>query len=188
MTLRDGLVLYHGSYVEVPRPDLSKCARFKDFGQGFYLTTSARQARNFVALSVRKAQDRGDVRAVPGKGFVSSFVVEGEALDYLRVLEFQNADSEWLACVVAHRRRRSFPELVSRYAHYDVIAGKIANDRTNITLALYMDGIFGPVGSPDAARACIAQLVPERLKDQYCFRSARALGCLAYVGSEAVWT
>ena len=34
MTLRDGLVLYRGSYVEVPRPDLSKCARFKDFGQG----------------------------------------------------------------------------------------------------------------------------------------------------------
>lgn len=36
----DGLILYHGSYCEVDVPDLSKCAKQKDFGQGFYLTTS----------------------------------------------------------------------------------------------------------------------------------------------------
>ena len=188
MLLHEGLTLYHGSYVEVPTPNLSKCARFKDFGRGFYLTTSDCQARDFVRLSVRKAIDRGESGAVPGRGYVSAYVVGGDALEVLRILEFGDADSDWLACIVAHRRRRSFPELVRRFARYDVIVGKIANDQTNITLALYMDGIFGRVGSSEASRACIAQLIPQRLKDQYCFRTTRAIGCLTYAGSEVVWT
>ena len=40
LELKDGFVLYHGSYCEVKEPDLAKCAKRKDFGQGFYLTTS----------------------------------------------------------------------------------------------------------------------------------------------------
>ena len=38
--LENGMVLYHGSYCVVENPDLEKCAAFKDFGRGFYLTTS----------------------------------------------------------------------------------------------------------------------------------------------------
>ena len=30
-------VLYHGSYCEVKEPELAKCAKRKDFWQGFYL-------------------------------------------------------------------------------------------------------------------------------------------------------
>ena len=44
LKLKDGFVLYHGSYCEVKEPDLAKCAKRKDFGQGFYLTTSKDQA------------------------------------------------------------------------------------------------------------------------------------------------
>jgi hypothetical protein len=39
----------------------------------------------------------------------------------------------------------------------------------------------------DADEICIAQLIPERLKDQYCFRTNAALECLSFVGSEKVW-
>ena len=42
--LEEGLVLYHGSYCVVENPDLEKCALYKDFGKGFYLTTSKEQA------------------------------------------------------------------------------------------------------------------------------------------------
>lgn len=188
MSLHEGLVLYHGSYVEVPAPDLSKCARFKDFGRGFYLTTSVEQARSFVGLSVRKALDRGLSDMSSDRGYVSRFVVHGDTLDALSVLEFRDAGREWLRCIVAHRRRRAFPDVVRELAAYDVISGKIANDQTNITLALYMDGVFGEVGTPDAESACIAQLMPDRLKDQLCFRTERALSCLEFIGSEAVWT
>ena len=42
--LEDGMILYHGSYCVVKNPDLEKCAMYKDFGRGFYLTTSKEQA------------------------------------------------------------------------------------------------------------------------------------------------
>ena len=35
----EDLILYHGSYCEVSKPDLTRCAKYKDFGQDFYLTT-----------------------------------------------------------------------------------------------------------------------------------------------------
>ena len=35
LELKENLILYHGSYCEVLRPDLKKCAKMKDFGQGF---------------------------------------------------------------------------------------------------------------------------------------------------------
>lgn len=47
LDLKDGFVLYHGSYCEVKEPDLAKCAKRKDFGQGFYLTTSKEQAEKY---------------------------------------------------------------------------------------------------------------------------------------------
>ena len=45
LEIKDGLILYHGSYCEVKEPDLKKCAKKKDFGQGFYLTTSKEQTK-----------------------------------------------------------------------------------------------------------------------------------------------
>ncbi len=57
--LTDGKILYHGSYTEVSDIDLSKCRAGLDFGKGFYLTSSFKQAHSYVPASVRKAQRRG---------------------------------------------------------------------------------------------------------------------------------
>ena len=45
--LKDGFVLYHGSYCEVKEPDLAKCAKRKDFGQGFYFNHIKGAGRKF---------------------------------------------------------------------------------------------------------------------------------------------
>ena len=55
LELKEEFVLYHGSYCEVKKPDLAKCAKRKDFGQGFYLTTSKEQAESFLRTSIAKA-------------------------------------------------------------------------------------------------------------------------------------
>ena len=52
LELKDGFVLYHGSYCEVKEPELDKCAKRKDFGQGFYLTSSKEQAESFLRTSL----------------------------------------------------------------------------------------------------------------------------------------
>lgn len=46
LKLYDGMSLYHGSYCEVRMPDLAKCAKGKDFGRRFYLTSSKEQDVN----------------------------------------------------------------------------------------------------------------------------------------------
>ena len=69
---------------------------------------------------------------------------------------------------------------------FDVISGKIANDDTNTTIMAYMGNVFGKMGSEAADKVCIGLLIPERLKDQFCFRSRKAIACLTYLKSERI--
>ena len=72
-------------------------------------------------------------------------------------------------------------------AQYDVIAGKIADDATNRTLVAYVSGTFGKMGSRKADDFCISQLLSDRLKDQYCFKTVKAIECLSFVEGEKIW-
>lgn len=54
LRLDNEMFLYHGSYCEVAVPNLSKCAAYKDFGKGFYLTTSKKQAEKFIGTALKK--------------------------------------------------------------------------------------------------------------------------------------
>ena len=54
--LKDGTMLFHGSYIEIPIIDLEKCEKGKDFGSGFYLTTSYEQAKSFLNQSIKRAK------------------------------------------------------------------------------------------------------------------------------------
>ena len=46
--------------------------------------------------------------------------------------------------------------------------------------------IVEKMGSEAADKVCIGLLIPERLKDQFCFRSERALSKLKFLKSEKV--
>jgi hypothetical protein len=67
------------------------------------------------------------------------------------------------------------------------VAGKIADDKTNITITTYLVGGYGTIGSESADTVCIGQLIPERLKDQYCFRTNESFQCISFVESEKIW-
>ena len=182
--LKEGMLLYHGSYIVVEKPDLDRCARFKDFGQGFYLTTSLSQARRFARLSLGKAKDRRLVPRTEKSAWVSVFHV-GD-ITGLNTFVFQTADKEWLHCIIAHRRETFFNEIRQKMKEYDAIGGKVANDDTNATITNYINGAYGPIGDERADNFCIGLLIPERLKDQFCFRSRSAIACLKYIRSEIV--
>lgn len=109
--LKDGLVLYHGSYCIVEQPNLEKCAKNKDFGRGFYLTSSKEQAKNFAKISSAKAKSRGLISASENFAYVSFFkVLDVEEISYF---SFETADVDWLHCVVAHRKNGAFENLKS---------------------------------------------------------------------------
>ncbi len=183
--LQNGMILYHGSFVEVQEPDLNKCAKYKDFGRGFYLTTSVRQANSFARLSTAKAIAAGKIADGQDFGVVSSFCVKN--IESLKQIIYPSADREWLHCIVGHRKRNTFNQVVAELSKYDLICGKIANDSTNTTINAYMADTFGKIGSDRADEICIELLLPNRLEDQFCFRSLAALQCLEFTGSEKVW-
>ena len=182
--LMEGMILYHGSYVAVEKPDLDKCAKHKDFGQGFYLTTSLEQAISFARLSLGKVKNRGVIPATEETAWVSAFRV-GD-ITGLKTFVFQTADKEWLHCIVGHRREEYFKDIQWQMKDYDVIGGKVANDDTNLTINAYALRVFGEIGDENADNICIRLLIPERLKDQFCFRSRKAISCLTYLKSERV--
>lgn len=172
----DGMILYHGSYCEVKVPDLAKCAKGKDFGQGFYLTSSKEQAESFLRTSIAKATITGRIDVHQDYGYISAFGVKYS--EEIKIHIFQDADCDWLHCIAAHRKKNLFPEIKAKMAEYDIIIGKIADDATNATLTAYLGGAFGTVGSKEADAFCIKQLLPNRLQDQYCFKTQRAIQCL----------
>ena len=88
--LEDGIVLYHGSYCIVENPDLSKCAIYKDFGRGFYLTTSKEQARSFAKISAKKAKAKGLLSNSEKFAFISFFKINLDAS--LKSFAFETAE------------------------------------------------------------------------------------------------
>ena len=69
MKLSKGMLLFHGSYTSIENIQLEMCAAGKDFGRGFYLTSNAIQARQFLKTSVSKAQRLGDAPLTQNYGF-----------------------------------------------------------------------------------------------------------------------
>lgn len=182
--IRLNVPLFHGSYISVEKPDLAKCRDGKDFGRGFYLTTSKKQAERFTRTAVRKAENDKLISAGSTEGFVSEFFVD----DWggLHVHEFVDANADWLHCVVAHRRKRGMSSELARWADFDVIGGKIANDHTNLVITAYMDGLYGQVASERADWIAIELLEPENLTDQFCFRTDKALERLQWIRTEKI--
>lgn len=54
-------------------------------------------------------------------------------------------------------------------------------------LVAYVSGALGEIGSTETDNYCIKMLLPEKLKDQFCFKTEKAIACLKFVGSEKKW-
>ena len=174
--LKTGTILYHGSYCEVCNPDIARCRKNKDFGQGFYLTTDMEQAKQFARITSKKAIENGIISET--SQYVSVFEYTNN--ESIKSKIYPTADADWLHCVVAHRKRDLFENIIDELRETDIIGGKIANDQTNATILTYMAGTFGEPGIESVDNTCINLLIPERLKDQYCFRTQKALECLSF--------
>lgn len=182
LILENEMLLYHGSFTQVSEIDLNKCKCGKDFGRGFYVTSSYKQAQNFVPLSVNKQIKEVKLPTDTTSGYISVFKLH--LSPDISVHLFNAADRDWLHFVAASRRNALFPELREQYAGFDIIGGKIANDQTARTLQLYTTGAYGKPGSEQADSIAIALLLPNRLEDQFCFCSEQAIQSLEFIRSD----
>ena len=120
------MIVYHGSTEKVEKPDVMHTLRNLDFGKGFYVTTSQLQAES---LARRKIEIQGR-----NKGVVCVYQYKED--DSLRILDFDGKIDEWLDFVCDCRSGGQ------KYKEYDVIKGKVADDRVYRVVNFYMTGVW----------------------------------------------
>ncbi len=151
--------LYHGSNQEIRKPRILSAKRFMDFGAGFYLTSDLEQAQRWAQHTVNSRST--------GLQTVSVYEFDMNAMNLLESLKFDTANKEWLHFVASHRTG----EMISD--PYDIVIGPVANDQVIRTVNLYLDGYI----TEDMA---LELLLPQKLKDQYTFKTEEALRYLIF--------
>ena len=141
LELKAGFVLYHGSYCEVKEPDLAKCAKRKDFGQGFYLTTSKEQAESFLRTSIAKAIATGTIEEGQKLGYISTF--EFKLSGNLAMHIFENADVDWLHCIAAHRKKKCSSKLNVKWQGMISLQERLRMMQQTLPLLLTLPGLSG---------------------------------------------
>ena len=154
------MILYHGSNIEIREPKLLQSKRFLDFGYGFYLTSDLDQAKKW-------ANHTTELR---GEGFavVSCFEIDDDELSNLKTLTFPKANKTWLKYVAANRK--GLPVKGS----YDLVIGPVANDQTFRVVSQFVRGLF-------SINVAIMMLMPQKLKDQYAFKTEKAIRMLNFM-------
>lgn len=155
------MLLYHGSNITVQNPQIIESDRRLDFGKGFYLTSSFEQASRWAELTVKRRDS--------GKPVVSVFEFDESQLANLKVLRFNQAQKEWLEYVTLNRKNQDIPN-----DNYDIVIGPVANDRTMPVISLYFAGIYD-------IEETLKRLMPQKLHDQYTFRTETALKALKFL-------
>ena len=151
------MILYHGSSVEVREPRLLKIQRDLDFGKGFYTTSDLEQAGKWAKRTARRLGRE--------ESFVSVYEVNETAMASLRVLRFDRPDGAWLRFVAENRKGTAPAD------QWDIVCGPVANDQTMPVIELFLDGMYDE-------EETIKRLLPQKLKDQYTFRTPEAIGLL----------
>jgi hypothetical protein len=167
------MILFHGSNAEVSSIDLSKCGKYKDFGQGFYLTSLKQQAIDWA----RKITKRFGM----GKATLNRYEFDND-LNNLSHIIFTEPNEKW-ATFIINNRNRDFANHSDRLSNhdnkYDLVHGLVANDDISAILETFLLGIL-PMSELSQA------LIYKKLNDQYSFHSVKALSHLKFLGSETL--
>lgn len=121
------MIVYHGSTEIVEKPDVRHSYRALDFGKGFYVTTVKEQAERWAR---RKAGILGKDSAI-----VNLYRMNDDTSGF-QVKFFEEDLVEWIDFVCKCRDGEK------DYQKYDLIFGKVANDKVFRVVDMYHAGIW----------------------------------------------
>ncbi len=157
------MIVYHGSFLTVSKPDLLHSRDDVDFGRGFYTTPFYEQAHNWAFRFKKNG----------GAGIISSYEFDEKALEERTSLIFPDYNETWLDFVADCRKLKDVSD-------YEIVQGGVANDRVFNTIELYFDGLI----LKDEA---LKRLKYEKPNLQICFRSQEVIEkYLTYKGAETI--
>ncbi|GHT36222.1 hypothetical protein FACS189434_14440 [Bacteroidia bacterium] len=147
--------LYHGSNCDFTMINLSKSKDKRDFGKGFYLTTLQRQAKEWAEVLFDRYGGDGI--------FVYEFDLKTN--ENLIIKKFDGLTEEWLNFIKDNRVKGGLQH------NFDIVQGVVANDKTNRTLALFVEGVY-------TAKDALRKLHYNKLNDQISIHTEKALNGL----------
>ena len=152
--------VYHGGTEAITHPLVSAGRPGLDFGQGFYVTLMAEQAKLWADRMARQRRT---------KGVLSVYTLDIEALRAkYSYLFFPKYDSAWLN-FIANSRTGKKP-----WAGYDCIEGGIANDRVIDMVEAYIAGTV-------SAEYALSELSKHQPNHQICILNQQAIDeCLHF--------
>lgn len=157
------MTLYHGSYLEISKPDLKHSRTNVDFGIGFYTTPLYDQAVKWCEKFKRRGKN----------GVISCYKFNENAYNELKVQRFDSYSEEWLDFILLCRSGKDNTD-------YDIVVGGVANDKVFNTVELYFDRLIDK-------NEAIKRLRFEKPNLQICFRTERAIEqYLHFEGSEQI--
>ena len=119
------MIVYHGSYLDIPTPDLLHSRKNLDFGRGFYTTPLYDQAVKWCEKFKRRGKN----------GIVSRYSFNESVLQELKVLKFDSYSEGWLDFILKCRSGNDATD-------YDMVIGGVANDKVFNTVELYFDNLI----------------------------------------------
>lgn len=154
------MILYHGSFLEIVRPDLTHSRPNVDFGRGFYVTPLYEQAAKWCGKFKRRGKN----------GIISRYEFDESREVELKTLKFDFYSEEQLGFILNCRSGKDL-------TNYDLVAGGVANDKVFNTVELFFDGLIDK-------KEAINRLRYEKPNLQICFCTEKALSFLHFEGSE----
>lgn len=164
------MILFHGGTQPVERPVIIAGEQGRDFGFAFYATDIREQAERWAA---RRAKYFARMPGRSAKGIVSVYEFNENDVSGLSVLEFPEPSLEWIDFVVKCRSDVTF-----RHG-YDIVSGKVANDRVGETISYVVQGVM-------RREDALERLKFQRINNQFAFCSERAIAKLKFSGSYGV--
>lgn len=162
------MIVYHGSTLEIVKPEIIKSDIGRDFGFAFYTTDIKEQAERWAVRRAR-LQSRIMKKSVPAVVNIYEWTSTESCIEK----HFEEASMDWLEMVV---KCRSDLE----YTHeYDIVSGKIADDNVGETVSYVIQGIMR---KEDA----VERLKFEKINNQIAFCTDKALNTLKFVRSYIV--
>jgi hypothetical protein len=125
------MILYHGTSMIVTEIDLNKSRKRTDFGKGFYLGDELSWAGKWAETTVKRT---GGIETV------MKYELDDTAFEKLNYCKFDTPNAEWLNFVRDNRVRLAEKTKEPRHS-YDMVYGRIANDRAADVVKDYAGGI-----------------------------------------------
>jgi hypothetical protein len=145
------MIVYHGSYTVVEKPDIIHSRKNVDFGRGFYTTPLFEQAQKWC----KKFKEKNN------SAVVSIYEFDESAYHESKILRFDTYSETWLDFILQCRRGKD-------KSGYDIVMGGVANDKVFNTVELFFDGLI------DKSEA-IKRLRYEKPNFQIAFRSQKVI-------------